>query len=79
MGELLIPLILWARYSAISAGNVHFFRGIQKSFPRTRTRTRITTTTTTTNKPFPRPRQRSLVVKKVSWLNHHSGAIRWSH
>ena len=37
--------------------NVHFFRGIQKSFPRTRK------TTTTTNKPSLRPRQRSLAVK----------------
>ena len=38
--------------------NVHFFRGIQKSFPRART-----TKTTKTNKPFLRPRQRSLAVK----------------
>ena len=37
--------------------NVHFFRGIQKSFPRTRK------TTTTTNKPSLRPRQRSIAVK----------------
>ena len=40
---------------AISAVNVHFFRGIQKSFLTRRTRT-------TTNKPFLRPRQRSLAV-----------------
>ena len=39
---------------ASSAMNVHFFCGIQKSFP----------ATTTTNKPFLRPRQRSLAVKK---------------
>ena len=44
--------------------NVHFFRGIQKSFPRTRTTT-TTRTTTRTNKPFLRPRQRSLAVKKM--------------
>ena len=51
---------------ASSAMNVHFFRGIQKSFPTTRT-------TTTTNKPFLRPRQRSLVVKKYL-LTKHNGA-----
>ena len=38
---------------ASSAETVQFFRGIQKSFPRT----------TTTNKPFLRPRERSLAVK----------------
>ena len=61
-----IPLFLWTRYNdfhyflekpASSAVNVHFFRGIQKTFPTTKTRT-------TTNKPYLRPRQRSLVVKK---------------
>ena len=54
--------------------NVHFFRGIKKSFPTTRTRTSTTRTTTTTNKPFLRPRQRSLAVKntflKVYLVNH---------
>ena len=53
--KLWIPLIMWTRCSASSAVNVHFFGGIQKSFPRT----------TTTNKSFIRPRQRSLAVKKV--------------
>ena len=62
-----IPLFSWTRYNdfhyflekpASSAVNVHFFRGIQKSFPIRTTRT------TTTNRPFLRPRQRSLVVKK---------------
>ena len=55
--KLWIPLISWTRCSASSAVYVHFFRGIQKSFPRTTTRT------TTTNKPFLRPRQRSLAIK----------------
>ena len=64
--KISIPLISWTsccdfhyflEISASSAVNVHFFRGIRKSFPRTRTRT------TTTNKPFIRPRQRSLAVK----------------
>ena len=64
-----IQLFLWTRYNdfhyyrekpASSVMNVHFFRGIQKSFPRKRT-----TTTTTTNKPFLRPRQRSLAVKNL--------------
>ena len=53
----MISIIFWKK-PASSAVNVHFFRGVQKSFPRTRT-----TTTRTTNKPFLRPRQRSLAVK----------------
>ena len=62
-----IPLFSWTRYNdfhyflekpASSAMNVHFFRGIQKSFPRTRT-------PTTTNKPLLRSRQRSLAVKNI--------------
>ena len=61
-----IPLFSWTSYNdfhyflekpASSAVNVHFFRGIKKSFSRTRA------TTITTNKPFLRSRQRSLVVK----------------
>ena len=43
-----IPLISWSRCSASSAENVHFFRGIQKSFPTTRTRTKRTTIKTWT-------------------------------
>ena len=73
-----IPLFSWTRYSdfhyflekpASSAVNVHFFCGIQKSFP-----TRTTTTTTTTNKPFLRPRQRSLAVKNCKFyrIQFHS-------
>ena len=50
----MISTIFWKK-PASSKVNVHFFCGIQKSFPRTRT---------TTNKPFLRPRQRSLAVKK---------------
>ena len=49
----MISTIFWKK-PASSEVNVHFFCGIQKSFP----------TRTTTNKPFLRPRQRSLAVKK---------------
>ena len=66
-----IPLFSWTRWcnfhnflekSASSAGavNIHFFRGIQKSFPRK------WGTTTTTNKLFQRPRQQRLAVKKIN-------------
>ena len=47
MDALWIPLISWTCCSASRVGNVYFFRGIQKNFPRTRT----TGIRTTTNKP----------------------------
>ena len=63
MDKVEIPL--WTRCSARTAEKVHFFRGIQKSFPTTtRASTRITTTTT--NEPFLRPRHWSLAVKNLS-------------
>ena len=68
MDKLWSPLISWTCYSASSAVNVHFFRGIGKSFPRT------------TNKPFLRPRQRSLAVKKWSFplfVNRNRIEGRW--
>ena len=63
-----IPLFLWTLYNDFyflekpvsSIVNVHFFRGIQKSFPRTRT-------TITTNKPFLRPRPKSHTTLKQDW------------
>ena len=45
-----IPLISWTRCSVNSTGNVHFFRGIQKCFPRTRT-TATTNPKTASAKP----------------------------
>ena len=74
MDKLRSPLISWTRYSASSAVKVHFFRGIGKSFPRTRTTT-TPRTTTTTNKPFLRPRQRSLAVKKVAAFLGEAGLL----
>ena len=49
--------------------NVHFFRWIKKSFPRTTTRT---------NKPFLIPRQRSLAVKnrKNHIIFHHTQSFK---
>ena len=44
--------------SANSEVNVHFFGGIQKSFPRT----------TTAYKPFLIPRQQSLAVKNAAFI-----------
>ena len=52
----MISTIFWKELLAVQSVNVHFFRGIQKSFPTTRT-------TTTTNRTFLRPRQRNLAVK----------------
>ena len=64
--DAVISTICWKNMLAVRVQwmqiwvNVHFFRGIQKSFPRTRT--------TITNKPFRRPRQGSLAVKNYPIL-----------
>ena len=61
---------LYSGKPASSAVNVHFFRGIQKSFPRTRT-------TTATNKPFLWPRHRSLALKNAQFLIHWMPETLW--